>query len=57
MILDDATYADTFDIPDNIPGFTIRSASGDAYKYVVPLILNGSLDSSLLNSTPNSSLQ
>ena len=37
MILDDGTYTSVFDVPDTVPGFTIRSASGNPYKYVCPL--------------------
>lgn len=42
MIIDDGTYDTTFDIPPNIVGYTIRSASGDAYKYTF-YIINHSL--------------
>ena len=39
MIIDDGTYNTFFDIPDNITNFTIKSASGNAYKYARKLPL------------------
>lgn len=34
MILDDGTYTGAFDIPPGLDGFTIKSASNNAYAYV-----------------------